>query len=144
MVRQVKPTIMSALGVMIGAIIIVTWSCSKPSGQYGFLSPDKRYEATRVKTSTGIHYQLKGVDIGRVVLVTHAKYDTYNDVKAGIFSADSRKFAAAYHYGHKGSCTWIGIWDIETRALLRSVEKPDWIVDISWVFTHIGEEPTCS
>ncbi len=102
-------------------------------GQYSFLSPDMRYEATRVGMGGEIHYQVKEVETGRVVLLTYPEYSP-NDVKAGAFSPDSKKLAAAYHYSHLGHYTWIGIWDIGTRVLLRSEKKAGWVTDISWIF----------
>ncbi len=53
-------------------------------------SPDGRYRAAEVYSGTGVHYQVIENGTGRVVLTTHAKYSTYNDVKAGGFSSDSK------------------------------------------------------
>jgi|LGVF01.2.fsa_nt_gb hypothetical protein len=100
----------------------------------GFRSPDGRYEAVKVGAGADIHYQVKEIETDRIVLTTHAEYTTPNDVKSGTFSRDSRKFAAAYHYGHAGGYTWIGIWDIETGSLLRTERRPGWTTDIYSVF----------
>jgi len=100
----------------------------------GFRSPDKRYEAVKVGVGAEIHYQVKEIETDRIVLTTHAEYSTPNDVKAGTFSPDSKKFAAAYHYGHAGSYTWIGIWDIKTGSLQRTERKPGWTTDIYSIF----------
>jgi hypothetical protein len=109
------------------------WNAS-PYRSYGFLSPDKKHETVRSGTGNDVHCEVKEVATGRVVLVTQAEFDTPNDVKAGLFSPDSRQFAAAYHYGHAGGYTWVGVWDIETRARVRTERKPGWTTDLSWVF----------
>ncbi len=97
-------------------------------------SPDGQYEAKLKSKVKDVHYQIKEIATGRLILTTNAEYSTPNDVKAGKFSPDSKKFAAAYHYGHAGNYTWIGIWDIEAGKFLYSERKSDWIRDISWVF----------
>ncbi|UCD71820.1 MAG: hypothetical protein JSW70_02170 [Syntrophobacterales bacterium] len=109
-----------------------------------FRSPDGRYEAVKVGTGAGLHYQIKEIDTDRIVLTTHAQYDTPNDVKMGKFSQDSKEFAAAYHYGIKTgyySWTWIGIWDIATGKLLRTENLPGWAPDIDLIFAGKGITP---
>ena len=59
-----------------------------------------------------------------------AQYKTPNDVKAGTFSANSKEFAAAYHYGHDGGYTWIGIWSVENGEMIREERRPGWTTDI--------------
>lgn len=39
------------------------------------------------------------------------------------FSPDSKKFVAAYHYSHKGDCTWMVVWEIGTEGFLSSMKK---------------------
>jgi len=106
----------------------------------GFRSPDGRYEAVKVGTGADIHYQLKEIDTDRIVLTTHAQYNKPNEVKAGTFSQDSKKFAAAYHYGNiEGyAWTWIGIWDIETGSLLRTEPLAGWATNIDLIFRGEG------
>ncbi|MFO1432472.1 MAG: hypothetical protein U1F76_20415 [Candidatus Competibacteraceae bacterium] len=65
-------------------------------------SPDGKYEAVRVGSADDMHFQVKEVKTGHVVLTTHAEYPNPNNVKAGLFSSDSKEFAAAYHYSHEG------------------------------------------
>lgn len=98
-------------------------------------SPDGKYEASIEASESGLHYVVKDISTGRVALTTYAQYPTANDVKVGLFSPDSKQFAAAYHYGHAGNYTWIGIWSVETGKLLRKEQKPDWVYDLSGVFT---------
>ena len=51
-------------------------------------------------------------------------------------SSDSKKIAAAYHYGHEGNYTWVGIWDIETGNRVDTKRKSGWTHDIYWVFSQ--------
>ncbi len=97
-------------------------------------SPDGKYQADQVALENGEHYQVKEIGTGRIVMTTHAQYETLNDVKAGLFSPDSKKIAAAYHYGHEGGYTWVGIWDIETGSLVDTKRQSGWTTDIYWVF----------
>jgi len=102
-------------------------------------SPDGRYRARTVSSDTGIHYQVIEIQTGKVILTTHAEYSTYNDVKAGGFSSDSRKFAAVYHYGHAGDYTWIGVWSTESGAFLDAEILAGWTTSLCGIFT---EAPT--
>lgn len=104
-----------------------------------FHSPDGRYGAVIVGEGNDRHYELREIETGRIVLTTHAQYSTPNEVKAGIFSPDSKKFAAAYHYGHEGGYTWIAIWDIESGGLSRSERKSGWTTDIESMFGKAGK-----
>lgn len=97
------------------------------------VSPDGRYRAEKVCCW---HYQVIEISTGRVVLTTHAQYSG-NDVKAGGFSADSKKFAAAYHYGHAGGYTWIGVWSTETGNFLYSKRKSGWTTSLCGVFDEL-------
>ena len=101
------------------------------------VSPDGRYRVEKV-FNTGLHYRVIEISTGRVVLTTHAEY-AGNDVKAGGFSADSKKFAAAYHYGHVGGYTWIGVWSTETGNYLYFKTKSGWTTNLCGVF---DETPT--
>ncbi|MEF8733258.1 MAG: hypothetical protein V5B40_15555 [Candidatus Accumulibacter meliphilus] len=82
-------------------------------------SPNGKFEARAVPSSDpkDVHYEVKEVPSGRVIVTTFAQFKTPNDVKAGAFSEDSKRFAAAYHYGHDGTYTWIGVWNLETGKL---------------------------
>ncbi len=97
-------------------------------------SPDGRYKAKKVGAGADIHYQVVEIKTGRIVLTTRAEYDTPNDVKAGGFSSDSKKFAAVYHYGHEGGYTWIGVWNTETGEFLYSKRKSGWRRSLRGVF----------
>ena len=96
-------------------------------------SSDGKYEAVRVGSGDDVHFQVKEVKTGRVVLTTYAQYPG-NKVKAGVFSPDAKEFAAAYHYGHDGNYTWIGIWSLETGKLLRTKKEKDFLRELSPVF----------
>lgn len=96
--------------------------------------PQNPYRAGRVYSDTGIHCQVIEIATNRVVLTTWAEYTTYNDVKACGFSSDWKKFAAAYHYGHEGNYTWIGVWSTETGAFLYSKREPGWIYSVVGAF----------
>lgn len=100
------------------------------------VSPDGRYRAKEVSVPFYLHYQVIEISTGRVVLTTHAQYSG-NDVKAGGFSADSKKFAAAYHYGHAGGYTWIGVWSTETGNYLYSKTKSGWTKSLCGVFYEL-------
>jgi hypothetical protein len=97
-------------------------------------SPDGRYQASEVGTGNDIHYKVTDMSTGHELFTTQAQYKTPNDVKAGTFSPDSQEFAAAYHYGHEGSYTWIGVWNVGTGRFVRSERLPGWTTDICSVF----------
>lgn len=97
-------------------------------------SPDNRYRAKAIGGGADVHYQVIELATGRVILTTHAEYTTPNDVKAGGFSSDSKKFAAAYHYGHAGNYTWIGVWSTETGAFLYSKTGSGWTTNLCGAF----------
>lgn len=117
---------------LVGLCLLVTCVVFAQSG--GLRSPDGKYQAMQVGAGSDQHYQIKEVGTERVVLTTQAQYRTPNDVKAGLFSADGKEFAAAYHYGHEGSYTWIGIWSLETGQLVRTERKSGWTRDVASVF----------
>jgi hypothetical protein len=97
-------------------------------------SPDGRFSATLVRDGANAHYEVREIETGRLILTTHAQYWTPNDVKAGGFSSDSKKFAAVYHYGHEGEYTWIGVWDTETGEFLYSKKKRGCTTSLAGVF----------
>ena len=96
-------------------------------------SPDNKYKAIYITSEKGKHYQIIDFASKQVYLTTHAQFTTPNDVKAGYFSDDSKRFSAAYHYGHKGNYTWIGTWDIKTGKLLRYTTTNGWTKNISLI-----------
>jgi len=104
-------------------------------GQHEIRSIDGKYEAIRVGDKNNIHYQVMLVKTKSVILVTHAEYNTPNVVKAGSFSQDSKTFASAYHYGHSGGYTWIGVWNLETGKLILSKNCSGWISNINFIFS---------
>lgn len=94
-------------------------------------SPDGKYEARKTDTKSGVHYEVKLVDGGDTVLITSAEHPSWNQVVAGRFSADSTEFAAAYHYGHEGKYTWIGVWSLKDGEFVGDVRKKgEWTYDI--------------
>lgn len=99
-------------------------------------SPDGKTEAKLVQEPTpkDSHYQVREIATNKIIFTTFAQYSTPNDVKAGLFSPDSKQFAAAYHYGHAGKYTWIGVWSVDTGKLVHLDQKPGWIYDIKGVF----------
>ena len=124
---------MGFLSGLVGLGLLVAWSVWAQAG--ALQSPDKKYQAIQVSSGNDVHYQVKEADTDRVVLTTTAQYATPNDVKAGLFSPDSKEFAAAYHYGHEGRYTWIGIWALETGKLVRTERKNgEWTRDLASVF----------
>ena len=114
--------------------IIPTLPIDPPVQSIWPFSPNGQYRAMKVGEGKSIHYQIEEVKTNRVLLVTQSQYGNSNDVKAGVFSPDSREFAAAYHYGHDGKYTWIGIWNIQTGQLLRVEKQKGYSRNISWVF----------
>lgn len=120
------------LAGLVGLALLFTWSVWAQSG--ALLSPDKKYQAIRVGSGDDWHYQVKEVDTGQVVLTTTAEHPTPNDVKAGMFSPDAKEFAAAYHYGHEGSYTWIGVWSLANGQRVRTERKQGWTRDLASVF----------
>lgn len=96
-------------------------------------SADGRYEAIPVGQYPNVHYEVRDRSSGNRLFTTHAQYKTPNDVKAGIFLFDSRLFAAAYHYGHDGGYTWIGIWDMEKKYRIQTRRKDGWVRDLSFL-----------
>lgn len=94
--------------------------------QWDLHSPDGKYGARRISHQGGVHFQVGEIEGGRVVFITDGQYSTPNDVKAGRFSSDSTKFAAAYHYGHAGNYTWVGIWSLKKEDLIRSKRLSGW------------------
>ena len=117
---------------LVGICLLVACAVFAQSG--GLRSPDGKYQAMQVGAGSDRHYQVKEVGTDRVVLTTQAQYRTPNDVKAGLFGAEGKEFAAAYHYGHEGSYTWIGIWSLETGQLVRTERKSGWTTDMASVF----------
>jgi len=130
-------SIVSRTGLMpalVGIVLVYALSVWAQAGGASLRSPDGKYQAILVGSGNDVHYQVKDVDTDRVVLTTTAQYRTPNDVKIGLFSPDSKEFGAAYHYGHSGSYTWIGIWRLEDGNLVHTERKNGWITDIASVF----------
>jgi hypothetical protein len=101
-------------------------------------SSDGKYEAVKVSTTKGWQYQVTEVMTKKEILITQGHYDTPNDVKAGLFSPDSKRIAAAYHYKANGShnrdYTWVGIWNIETGDRVDVQTIDGLTTNIYWVF----------
>lgn len=99
----------------------------------GLNSPNGRFRAEIVGGTDGTHYRVFDEQKKAYVLTTTAQHRTQNEVKAGLFSNDSTKFAAAYHYSHEGRYTYIGVWSTEGR-FLYSRRKSGWTTDFAGVF----------
>ncbi len=125
----------SRITLKIGLFLFLLLASCSTEGQFPD-SPDGRYRAKEVGAGADIHYQVVEIKTGRVILTTNAQYDTANDVKAGGFSSDSKKFAAVYHYGHAGNYSWIGVWSTETGKFLYSKEKSGWTTSLAGVFNE--------
>src|SRR5687768_3053751 len=116
--------------------MLATWivgSCSPK-----LVSPDGLLKAVKLRDNGSVHYQVIEISTGRVVFTTHAQADTPNDVKEGVFSDDSKQFAASYHYGHNGTYTWIGVWSTETGDFVSSITRPGWKVGADWAFYELA------
>ena len=111
------------------SLILVLVSCSSK-----LVSPNGLFKAVKVRENDSTHYQVIGVSTGNVILTTRAQYDTPNDVKGGGFSADSKQFAAVYHYGHGGTYTWIGVWSTETGEFLYFETRSGFTTNLAGFF----------
>lgn len=115
--------------------------CIQTSCKFTAKSSDGRYEAGKEEVTSypkspmdrppmkETSFVVREIGTKRIILCTRPKYETPNDVKYGKFSPDSKKFAGYYHYGSdtKHGYTWIGVWSLETKELLYSIEEPGWI-----------------
>jgi len=110
---------------------------------YSLGSPNGKYSANVVGSGNDMHFAIRERATGRLIFRTQAQYDTPNDVKAGAFSADSQYFAAAYHYGHKGDYTWVGVWQLSSGRLVHSETASGFLRDVSWVFPRIRSTNAC-
>ena len=103
------------------------------------ISPDGRFQARLTESSdyTNSAYEVIEIGTGKTILITHSQYpDMPNDVKAEVFSADSKMFAVAYHYSHAGNYTWVGIWSTETGEFLYGERIEKWTTNIDEVFDN--------
>jgi hypothetical protein len=110
-------------------LLLVSLACGNSvPPPYEITSPDGLLTARRTVTDNGTTvYEVIENETGESVFTTYSQYpDSKNDVKAAKFSDDSSKFAVAYHYGHNGNYTWIGVWSIETGELSYSKTKDSW------------------
>lgn len=101
-------------------------------------SPDGRFQAQYTSTDNkSTVYEVTEIETGKLILTTYSEYpDTSNDVKAAIFSTDSKKFAVAYHYSHQGNYTWVGIWSTETGEFLYSKQLEGFVTNLDNVFDN--------
>ncbi len=128
---------MTSLAVLLGMVFMMcTVACE--SCKFTPTSPNGLIQAEKV---TSIDPNLNGVPAPvtkfvvteiktkRLILITHAKYETPNDAKACLYSHDSKKFAAYYHYGknEEHGYTWAGVWSLENGEFLYAREYPGWI-----------------
>ena len=103
------------------------------------ISPDGRFQARLTEPSdyTNSAYEVIEIETGKTILTTHSEYpDRPNDVKAEIFSADSKMFGVAYHYSHAGSYTWVGIWSTETGEFLYGEKIEYWTTNLENVYDN--------
>jgi hypothetical protein len=106
------------------------------------ISPNGKYEAVRVSQGNGnVHYQIQERASGHILMTSRAQYKTPNDVKVGAFSSDSKQFAAAYHYSHKGKYTWIGVWTIATGSFRRETKISGFVRSIPPSVFEISPKP---
>jgi hypothetical protein len=105
------------------AFTLIVVACARAQGPQ---SPDGRYRVESARSGESVHCRVIEEATGRVVLTTHAQFPSKNDVKSndlqscGAFSSDSTRIAAIYHYGHRGSYTWIGVFSLATGKLVRA------------------------
>ena len=132
--RHALAAVTLCLTAMVGTTPWLRAAYGADQSETPFRSADGKYEASRVGPKDDLHYEIKDVKSGDVIMKTRAEYPTPNVVKAGAFSPDSKSFAAAYHYSHEGGYTWIGVWKLETRALERGERKPGITTDLHTVF----------
>lgn len=102
-------------------------------------SADQRYTAHPIGLPGNLHYVVKKG--GVTVLTTRAKYPG-NDVKAGAFGTGQHqdRFAAAYHYAHGGNHTWIGVWNLKTKACESAIRIAGFEYDAARAFAR-GSSP---
>jgi hypothetical protein len=120
-----------ALVVCLSFITLFLASCC-----LGTASPDGKFCANKSGAGNNIHYEVRETETDKVVFTTYAQYETPNDVKTRQFSSDSKKFAAAYHYSHDGSYTWIGVWSTETGEFLYSKSMEGFTTNLGGVFDN--------
>ncbi len=142
MERFVRVVKSRTLYIMMNFVVLLIVAVPTFAQAGSLRSSNGKYEATlKVRTHDDVHYQVKERSTGRKILTTRPQYrGTPNDVKAGMFSPDSQFFAAAYHYSHDGDYTWIGIWNVRTRSLIKSKKRSGWTKDISWVFEGLSSQ----
>lgn len=126
----------SGFFISISLVLYAFPSVAKPLDR--IKSPDGKYEAILVPIGKkGLHYKIIESKTNRTMLTTlEQRGRTQNDVKAGRFSPDSTQFAAAFHYGHKGKYTWIGVWNIAKGIRRDGIKKNGFVRSIpNSVFT---------
>lgn len=92
-------------------------------------SPDGRFEASRVTTDTGIHFQVKEVSTGKVMLTTRARWSTWNDCKAGRFylrNPNELVYGCLYHYGDGNARSYVAAYSVATGKQLRTCWLDGW------------------
>ncbi|RDE52153.1 MAG: hypothetical protein DVS81_02680 [Candidatus Accumulibacter meliphilus] len=131
----------NSLGKSARALAVIALLCAYNEGVAGlgllFFSADRRYQAELINSHTdgNAHFRITDVASGWVIMETQAQFGTPNNAKAGRFSPGSSQFAAAYHYDTNGRrYTWIGVWEIASKALIRQKELNGWTTDLSYVF----------
>ena len=94
-------------------------------------SPDGEYQAVRTGSGGDLHYQVKDA-AGRELFTTRSAWDTPNDVKAGSFSPDSKRFGAVYHFGHRGPESYVVVYDVRTGNRVHEQWLAGWIYGVTW------------
>ncbi|MFZ2957151.1 MAG: hypothetical protein WA705_09695 [Candidatus Ozemobacteraceae bacterium] len=127
-----------SLGILVSfasLVFLVGIAWAGDDGDRNILaSPDEKYNAEPIGSFPQIDYQIIKSDTGESVFRTDSLNSGVNDVKTGCFSPDSRYFAAVYFYGHKGTFTWTGIWDVKTGRKIREKTCKGYVRDTSWIF----------
>lgn len=98
------------------------------------ISPNGKFRAEPIGNFPQIDYQVIDISTGEVLFRTESLENGVNDIKFGCFSSDSKKFAAVYFYGHEGTFSWAGIWDLKTGEKIQERRAKGYKWDTSWIF----------
>jgi len=127
--------------VLLG--LFFTISLTSCLSEHRFESPDHRFKAEKLNCygdnappivrEEANCYLVREIKTQKIVFYAHPqRYSDFPGVKVQMFSDDSKKYAAYYHYDgdridESSQYTWIGVWSTETGELLYSREDPGWI-----------------
>jgi hypothetical protein len=126
--------------VLIGLFFIISLTACLDERRFD--SPDHRFKAEKFPCDNSNKppilqeeancYLVREIKTQKIVFYAHPqRHSDFPGVKVQMFSDDSKKWAAYYHYGDRddehSQYTWIGVWSTETGELLYSREDPGWI-----------------